>query len=135
VRLSRPTQQGVVGAVQEVSGHRARAQRSETDFDPGAKYHIAGNVPYTRYFLATILQFQFHRALCREAWIHRDRYTAVRSTDTKAAGANWQRCLEMGQSAPGPRPSRRSRAKSRWMPRRTDYFAPCEMAGLVIVRG
>ena len=34
-------------------------------FDPGAKYHVAGNTPYARYFLATILQFQFHRALCR----------------------------------------------------------------------
>ncbi len=33
-------------------------------FDPGAKYHVPGNTPYARYFLATILQFQFHRALC-----------------------------------------------------------------------
>jgi len=41
--------------------------RSEADFDPGAKYHVDANVPYTRYFLATILQFQFHRALCKEA--------------------------------------------------------------------
>src|SRR5581483_11258099 len=41
--------------------------RSERDFDPGAKYHVAANVPYTRYFLADILQFQFHRALAREA--------------------------------------------------------------------
>ena len=37
--------------------------RTEKDFDPGAKYHVAANVPYTRYFLADILQFQFHRAL------------------------------------------------------------------------
>jgi peptidyl-dipeptidase A len=41
--------------------------RSETDFDPGAKYHVAANVPYTRYFIARILQYQFHRALCRAA--------------------------------------------------------------------
>ena len=39
--------------------------RSEADFDPGAKYHVPANVPYTRYFLARILQFQFYRALCR----------------------------------------------------------------------
>jgi len=42
-------------------------QRSEEDFDPGAKYHIAANIPYMRYFLARILQFQFHRALCEAA--------------------------------------------------------------------
>ena len=41
--------------------------RTEEDFDPGAKYHIPANVPYTRYFLARLLQFQFHRALCRAA--------------------------------------------------------------------
>src|ERR1700739_4596651 len=41
--------------------------RTEADFDPGAKYHVPGNVPYMRYFLARILQYQFQRALCREA--------------------------------------------------------------------
>jgi peptidyl-dipeptidase A len=41
--------------------------RSEKDFDPGAKYHVPANVPYTRYFLAHILQFQFHRALAKSA--------------------------------------------------------------------
>ena len=41
--------------------------RTEADFDPGAKYHIPGNMPYTRYFLSFIIQFQFHRALCEAA--------------------------------------------------------------------
>jgi peptidyl-dipeptidase A len=41
--------------------------RAATDFDPGAKYHIASNTPYIRYFLAAVLQFQFHRALCKKA--------------------------------------------------------------------
>jgi len=41
--------------------------RSEADFDPGAKYHVAANVPYMRYFLAHVLQFQFHRALTQSA--------------------------------------------------------------------
>src|SRR6185437_12312875 len=41
--------------------------RSEADFDPGAKYHVPANTPYARYFLARILQFQFHRAMCRAA--------------------------------------------------------------------
>jgi peptidyl-dipeptidase A len=44
-------------------------ERSEADFDPGAKYHIASNTPYVRYFMARILQFQFHRALCQAAGI------------------------------------------------------------------
>jgi peptidyl-dipeptidase A len=41
--------------------------RTEADFDPGAKYHIPGNTPYTRYFLSFIMQFQFHKALCAAA--------------------------------------------------------------------
>ncbi len=75
--------------------------RSEGDFDPGAKYHVPANVPYTRYFLATILQFQFHRALCREAGyqgpLHR--CSIYRS---KAAGAKLRKMLEMGMSRPWP---------------------------------
>jgi len=41
--------------------------RTEADFDPGAKYHVAADVPYTRYFLSFIMQFQFHRALAAAA--------------------------------------------------------------------
>jgi peptidyl-dipeptidase A len=41
--------------------------RTEQDFDPGAKYHIPGNTPYTRYFLSFIIQFQFQKALCDAA--------------------------------------------------------------------
>lgn len=48
-------------------GVAAPVPRSEADFDPGAKYHVPANVPYTRYFIARILQYQFHRALCRAA--------------------------------------------------------------------
>jgi peptidyl-dipeptidase A len=48
-------------------GIAAPVERTETDFDPGAKYHIPGNTSYTRYFLARILQFQFQRALCETA--------------------------------------------------------------------
>ena len=61
-------QQGLVGPAAAVPGRSTRpAPRTEEDFDPGAKYHIPANVPYTRYFLARMLQFQFHRALCRAA--------------------------------------------------------------------
>lgn len=75
--------------------------RTEADFDPGAKYHVAANVPYTRYFLATILQFQFHRALCREAGytgpLHR-----CSIYYSKAGGRRLARMLSMGRSRPWP---------------------------------
>lgn len=45
-------------------GIRAPVQRTEEDFDPGAKMHIAGAVPYIRYFVSYVIQFQFHKALC-----------------------------------------------------------------------
>ena len=77
------------------------ATRSEEFFDPGAKYHIAANVPYARYFLARILQFQFHRALCKAAG-----YSGPLNRGSiygnKAAGARLRRTLEMGQSRPWP---------------------------------
>jgi peptidyl-dipeptidase A len=77
------------------------AERSEADFDPGAKYHVAANVPYTRYFLAHILEFQFYRALCRESGykgpLHRCTFYG-----SKEAGAKFNKMLEMGQSKPWP---------------------------------
>jgi peptidyl-dipeptidase A len=49
----------------QYQGVAPRSPRAATDFDPGAKYHVPSNTPYLRYFLSTILQFQFHRALCK----------------------------------------------------------------------
>ena len=76
-------------------------ERSENDFDPGAKFHVAANVPYSRYFLATILQFQFHRSLCKEAG-----YTGPLNRcsiyGNKAAGAKFAKMLALGQSRPWP---------------------------------
>src|SRR5690606_41085331 len=43
--------------------------RGEEFFDPGAKCHVPGNTPYTRYFLSHVLQFQFYKSLC-EASVH-----------------------------------------------------------------
>jgi peptidyl-dipeptidase A len=75
--------------------------RSEADFDPGAKYHVPGNVPYTRYFLARILQFQFYRALCQTSG-----YTGPLNRCTfygsKEAGTKFNKMLAMGQSKPWP---------------------------------
>jgi peptidyl-dipeptidase A len=75
--------------------------RSEADFDPGAKYHIAGNVPYVRYFLAYILEFQFYRALCHEAGYTGPLYRCT-FFNSKPAGEKFQKMLEMGQSKPWP---------------------------------
>jgi peptidyl-dipeptidase A len=52
---------------EQYQGVRPPVARSEADFDPGAKYHVPGNVPYTRYFLSFIIQFQFQKALCETA--------------------------------------------------------------------
>ena len=46
---------------------KAPSDRTETDFDPGAKYHVPGDSQYIAYFVAHILQFQFYRSLCIEA--------------------------------------------------------------------
>ncbi len=75
--------------------------RTEADFDPGAKYHVPANVPYTRYFLARILQFQFYRAMCREAGFTGPLYRCS-FYGNKAAGAKLNAMLEMGQSKPWP---------------------------------
>ncbi len=75
--------------------------RSEKDFDPAAKYHVPGNVPYSRYFLADVLQFQFHRGLCKsigyQGPLHR-----CSIYNNKVAGARLKKMLEMGQSRPWP---------------------------------
>lgn len=73
--------------------------RTEDDFDPAAKYHVAANVPYMRYFLADILQFQFHRALSQAAGCTGP-LNRCSIFDNKAAGARLNTMLEMGQSQP-----------------------------------
>ena len=75
--------------------------RTEADFDPAAKYHVAANVPYTRYFLAHILEFQFYRALCRESG-YKGPLNRCTFYGSKEAGAKFNKMLEMGQSKPWP---------------------------------
>ncbi len=79
----------------------APVARSEGDFDPGAKYHIPANVPYTRYFLAAILQFQFHRALCKVAG-HKGPLHTCSIYNNKAAGKRLAAMMEMGLGRPWP---------------------------------
>ncbi len=80
-------------------GVASAVPRSEKDFDPGAKYHVPGNVPYTRYFLAAVLQFQFHRALAQTAGctgpLHR-----CSIYGNKEAGKKLDTMLQMGISRP-----------------------------------
>ncbi len=75
--------------------------RSEADFDPGAKYHVPASVPYTRYFLARILQFQFYQAACKQAgWtgpLHRCSFYG-----NKEVGQRLNAMLAMGASRPWP---------------------------------
>ena len=74
-------------------------ERSEADFDPGAKYHVPGNVSYTRYFLARILQFQFQQSLC-EAAGHEGDLHECSVYGSKEAGARLTAMLETGASVP-----------------------------------
>jgi peptidyl-dipeptidase A len=75
--------------------------RTEASFDPGAKYHVPGNTPYTRYFLARLLQFQFYEAACKQAgWkgpLHRCSFYG-----NKQVGQRLNAMLEMGSSKPWP---------------------------------
>jgi peptidyl-dipeptidase A len=74
-------------------------ERSEADFDAGAKYHIPANVPYTRYFIARILQYQFHRALCKAAG-HTGPLHTCSIYDNKEAGKKMIAMLKLGASKP-----------------------------------
>jgi peptidyl-dipeptidase A len=73
--------------------------RTEEDFDAGAKYHVAANVPYMRYFLADILQFQFHRALSQVAGCT-EPLNRCSIYENRAAGDRLNSMLEMGASRP-----------------------------------
>ena len=85
----------------QYQGIRPPVARDETRFDPGAKFHVAASVPYARYFLARVLQFQFYKAACAQAgWtgpLHRCSFFGNRQV-----GARLNTMLQMGQSHPWP---------------------------------
>ena len=78
---TRGLQQGLVGIARKIPGSRSARRTIRKRLRSGAKYHVPANVPYTRYFLAHILQFQFYRALCAESG-YRARCTAARFMTT-----------------------------------------------------
>ena len=102
------------------------AGRSEEDFDAGAKYHVAANVPYMRYFLADILQFQFHRALAQTAGCTSP-LNRCSIYGNKEAGAKLNGMLEMGLSQPW-QDALEKIAGARQMDASAirDYFAPLQ---------
>jgi peptidyl-dipeptidase A len=105
-------------------GVSAPSQRSEALFDPGAKYHVPANTPYARYFLAQILQFQFHRELAKMAGcttpLHR--CSIYGSTE---AGKRLNATMALGASKPWP-DALEALAGQRDMDATAiaDYFAP-----------
>ncbi|HEY8185692.1 MAG TPA: M2 family metallopeptidase [Pyrinomonadaceae bacterium] len=100
------------------------APRSEEDFDAGAKYHVPANTPYARYFLAAILQFQFHRALCREAGFNGPLYQCS-IYGNKKAGEKLNQMLAMGLSKPWPEALKAMTGEDKMDATAIiDYFAP-----------
>ena len=98
--------------------------RTEQDFDPGAKYHVPANTPYARYFLAAILQFQFHRALCREAGFNGPLYQCS-IYGNKKAGEKLKAMLAMGASEPWPAALKAMTGEDKMDATAIiDYFAP-----------
>jgi peptidyl-dipeptidase A len=86
---------------EKYQGIRPAVARSEKDFDPGAKYHVAANVPYARYYIASILQFQMHRSLCQLAG-HKGPLNQCTIYGNEKAGAALRKLLELGRSKPWP---------------------------------
>jgi peptidyl-dipeptidase A len=111
----------------QYQGVAPAAARGEEFFDPGAKYHVPDNTPYTRYFLAAILQFQFHRALAQAAGcttlLHR-----CSIFESKEAGRRLNAMLAMGASRPWP-DALEALTGSRQMDASAiiDYFAPLKV--------
>jgi peptidyl-dipeptidase A len=80
-------------------GVKAPNARDADSFDPGAKYHVASFTPYSRYFIAHILQFQFHRALCKAAG-HTGPLSECSVYGSKEAGARLMAMMKLGASKP-----------------------------------
>jgi len=109
---------------EKYQGVAAPVPRTEENFDAGAKYHVPANTPYARYFLAAILQFQFHRALCREAGFTGPLYQCS-IYGNKQAGEKLKAMLSMGQSKPWPEALKAMTGEDKMDATAIlDYFAP-----------
>lgn len=86
---------------EKYQGLKPPTKRGSDAFDPGAKYHIPGNTPYMRYFLAHILQFQFHKAACDQAGFEGPLHRCS-VYGNKEVGEKFNAMMEMGASKPWP---------------------------------
>ena len=99
-------------------------ERTEADFDPGAKMHVPANVPYARYFLARIYQFQFYKAMC-DASGYKGPLNRCSFYGSKAAGDKLNAMLEKGQSQPWQRTLQQMTGTDHLDAQpMLDYFAP-----------
>lgn len=112
--------------VRKYQGQKPPVARTEADFDPGAKYHVPANVPYTRYFLAHVLEYQFYRALCRQSG-HQGPLHRCSFYGDKKAGAKLDAMMAMGQSRPWPDALEALTGERRMDATAVlDYFAPLQ---------
>jgi peptidyl-dipeptidase A len=110
----------------QYQGVAPAVERPESGFDPGAKYHVPGNTPYTRYFLARILQFQFYKALC-DASGHKGPLHECSFYGNKEAGQRYWAMLQKGQSQPWPQTLKELTGTGQMDASAIlDYFAPLQ---------
>ena len=108
----------------QYQGIQPPVARTEDDFDPGAKYHVAASVPYMRYFLARIYQFQFYRALCKASGFTGP-LDQCSFYGNKEAGAKLKAMLQLGASKPWPEAlAAMSGEKQADASAMLEYFAP-----------
>ncbi len=86
---------------QQYQGVKAPNERPADAFDAGAKYHIPAYTPYSRYFLAHILQFQLHRSLCKTAGFSGPLHECSVFNSQEAGQKIWQ-MMRLGSSKPWP---------------------------------
>jgi len=117
----------------EIQGIMPPAKRSHQQFDAGAKYHVAGDVGYVRYFTAFIYEFQFYRSLCLESGkyvpgdpkkpLHRCNFYGSRE-----AGDKLREMLQMGQSRPWMEAMEKMTGQKKMSTKALrEYFEPLEM--------
>ncbi|XP_071443232.1 angiotensin-converting enzyme [Hetaerina americana] len=119
---------------EQYSGIKPPVLRSEGDFDPGSKYHVPANVPYIRYFVGTILQFQLHRTLCKRAgqYSPENSHYLLHQCDihgSKAAGEALGNMMALGASHPWPDALRAATGGEEYKLSASalrDYFRPLE---------
>jgi peptidyl-dipeptidase A len=109
---------------EDIQGIKAPIKRDVDAFDPGAKYHIASHTPYMRYFIAHILQFQFHRALCKVSG-HQGPLHTCSIYGSKEAGKRLQQMLALGAQVPWPQALAKLTGETRMDASAIlDYFKP-----------